>query len=278
MATRRRYKQPPGYRDGGRVLPVNEAVETTGSDVKPSSPPPPAAPPSSPAVASDHSDDALQQAIAGVRRAEEINRAHAQTQQPAVSSTIEEFVDGIPGLSEFKKGFLKANPEFVTDATHQQLLRKNYQEALRGGVADDDTPEMSRAILDGVARDLEQMRQQGALRSELLRSDEPTRLVSTGDTQNAAATDLPPRTGKTALSTPPTIRKSMPVTAPVSRDVPTTNGQRYSSQQVHLNAEERQVAHISFRHLPPDQAEAAYAANKIRMLQMKADGVIQGDR
>jgi hypothetical protein len=55
-----------------------------------------------------------------------------------------------------------------------------------------------------------------------------------------------------------------------------SNGARRQGQ-IHLNREEREIAHTSFPHLPKTQAELEYARNRERMFAMKADGRIQGD-
>jgi hypothetical protein len=69
----------------------------------------------------------------------------------------------------------------------------------------------------------------------------------------------------------------MPVSAPVSRDVPTASGQRRTNS-VTLSAEEREVARNSFGSvngapdLTPDQKERLYAQNKAKLARMRASG------
>lgn len=70
-------------------------------------------------------------------------------------------------------------------------------------------------------------------------------------------------------------RRSMPVSAPVSRDVPSANGQRpTSSSKMTLTEEERRIARTSFT--APDmtnaQKELLYAQNKRRLQTMRANG------
>jgi hypothetical protein len=69
-------------------------------------------------------------------------------------------------------------------------------------------------------------------------------------------------------------RRSMPMTAPVSRDVPTPSGQRQSSSKVTLTAEERQIARTSFTapDMTNEQKELLYARNKQRLAQQRANG------
>lgn len=69
-------------------------------------------------------------------------------------------------------------------------------------------------------------------------------------------------------------RRSIPMTAPVSRDVPTPSGQRQASSKITLTAEERQIARTSFTapDMTNEQKELAYARNKQRLQQMRANG------
>lgn len=69
-------------------------------------------------------------------------------------------------------------------------------------------------------------------------------------------------------------RRSMPVSAPVSRDVPTPSGQRTPSGKMTLTAEERQIARTSYTatDMTNEQKEYAYARNKAKLQQMRANG------
>lgn len=73
-------------------------------------------------------------------------------------------------------------------------------------------------------------------------------------------------------------RRSIPMSAPVSRDVPTASGQRQSDNKMTLTAEERQTARLSIpdtHGLPPlsnAQKELIYAKNKQKLNAMKANG------
>lgn len=75
-------------------------------------------------------------------------------------------------------------------------------------------------------------------------------------------------------SQPQPQRRSIPMTAPVSRDVPTPTGQRQPSSKVTLTAEERQIARTSFTapDMTNEQKELAYARNKQKLQQMRANG------
>jgi hypothetical protein len=73
-------------------------------------------------------------------------------------------------------------------------------------------------------------------------------------------------------------RRSMPVSAPVSRDVPTPTGQRQSSNKMTLSPEEVAIARASIQDRPDmpaltnAQKEYIYAQNKRKYQAMKANG------
>jgi len=72
----------------------------------------------------------------------------------------------------------------------------------------------------------------------------------------------------------PQQRRSMPVSAPVSRDVPTANGQRQPSNRITLSQEERQIARTSFTNpnMSNEQKELLYARNKAKLNKLRANG------
>jgi hypothetical protein len=76
----------------------------------------------------------------------------------------------------------------------------------------------------------------------------------------------------------PSARRSMPVTAPVSRDVPSVStGRSHSfSNTVTLSPAEREVARNSFSDpsMSPEDRERLYATNKRRMLIARANGTL----
>lgn len=79
---------------------------------------------------------------------------------------------------------------------------------------------------------------------------------------------------KAAAAEPQPQRRSMPLSAPVSRDVPTSSGERQPSTKMTLTEEERRIARTSFS--APDmtnaQKEYAYAQNKRKLQTMRANG------
>jgi hypothetical protein len=60
----------------------------------------------------------------------------------------------------------------------------------------------------------------------------------------------------------------MPITAPVGRDIPMPNGERRSGS-VTLSREECEIAHLSYRDLPPEEAERT---QKMKLHRMRAAG------
>lgn len=87
----------------------------------------------------------------------------------------------------------------------------------------------------------------------------------------------PPPEPAPAAPAPAPARRSMPVSAPVSREVPTASGQRRSNTMT-LSPEEREIARNSFGSikgapdLTNDQKERLYAENKAKLNRMRASG------
>lgn len=75
-------------------------------------------------------------------------------------------------------------------------------------------------------------------------------------------------------------RRSMTVSAPVSREVPTQSGERPSSTKITLTAEERAIAHNSFSQEGMTNAdkERLYAQGKKRMIERKSNGTYGQER
>jgi hypothetical protein len=249
VATRRRYKSPPGYFRGGAVPSGAKIPDSAGApqvEPAPIAPPVEAAPIEAPPVSSSptFADDPLVRAHAAQLRAEELQRHAARAPSNAGRPpTIDDVVNAIPGLSEHKRAFLREHPNFLEPASADQV-RFHYHSALAAGVAD-DTPEMNRAILDGVA-------------SERERSVDVARKI-------AATPPAAPR------------RPSIQFSAPVSREVPNASGKRHSDDMT-LTPEERDIARRSIIDRPDlprmtnAEKEWQYLQNRNRLRRMKADG------
>ncbi len=143
------------------------------------------------------------------------------------------------------KTWLRAHPEFVTDTAKVKKLgaAHNYITENRG------VGQFSQAYFDALDQEF-------------------------GFKAAPAAQTAPPATSST---TSQPQRRSIPVSAPVSREPPTSSGQRQSSNQVTLTAEERQVARNSFssingKELTNAEKERLYAMNKAKYRKMLADG------
>jgi hypothetical protein len=190
------------------------------------------------------------------REAERIRleqQQEAMRRAPPPPVTIDEYVDQIPELSEHKRGFLKAHPELL-DPTRSRFMGARYAEALRSGIPD-DSDEMDTWLLAAVERDIEQHVARTAQQPVQQRSE----ARGAEHSLQPAAPPAPPR------------RPSMPITAPVSRDVPMPSGQR-AQNGVTLSPSEREIAVLSYRDLPASEAEKLYAIQKLKLLRERQAG------
>lgn len=206
--------------------------------------------------------------IAAAQRAEELQRQRAQ-QQP---QTLEQYIDNLPDLSPHKRGFLKRYPVMLNPEV-SPVMAKHYQAGLRSGLRD-DTPELDQFLLVNVTRDLQHREQLAAAHAPP--TQEAAQAYDAGETTAddlaREAEALYAEHHADAPTATPTPRRSIPVSAPVSRDVPSASGGRASSQNNTLSRDEREIARVSFPHLPARQAEFEYLKNRKRMHEMKANG------
>jgi hypothetical protein len=85
--------------------------------------------------------------------------------------------------------------------------------------------------------------------------------------ENAVTAEVPP------ISPPAPARRSLPISAPVSRDVPSSSGQRMSEQRtVTLSPEERALSHSAYSWMTKAEAEREYAFQKGRLARMRQSG------
>jgi hypothetical protein len=148
------------------------------------------------------------------------------------------FEEKISGLPANARDWLRSHPEFVTDPSQNRRIN-----AVHGYLTQTrGIKEFSKEFFDAIDAEFG---------------------------FNRAAPEAEPA--------PAPSRRSMPVSAPVSRDVPTASGQRRTNS-VTLSAEEREVARNSFGSvngapdLTPDQKERLYAQNKAKLARMRASG------
>lgn len=143
------------------------------------------------------------------------------------------------GVPDSAKSWLRSHPEFVNDAAKN----KDLGDAHNYIVGRKKVEPFSQAYYD-------------ALDSEF------------GFKAPAAAAPPEPEPA------PQPQRRSIPMTAPVSRDVPSATGQRAPSTKITLTAEQRQIARTSFTapDLTNEQKELMYARNLQKLQRDRANG------
>ena len=111
---------------------------------------------------------------------------------------------------------------------------------------------MDSAILAGVARDIEHHRALASLTSAQARPTEENHLAhqETATASDALAREaegyLAEHQAEHPAAPPAAPRRNIPMSAPVSRDVPMTSGGRAQENNT-LSVAEREIAHVSFR-------------------------------
>jgi len=264
MVYRRKYKTPKGFKAGGRV-PIADDMAIAED----------AAPADADNVSiSDDASDAISRALASQRHAESLQRR----------DPIADQIDAMPGLSDVKRALLKQHPSLVTDPLQGRAAAFYHQQALAEGIADDSV-EMLQRILSGV----QQEQHRAAAGSVLARAApeappvEPAAAEPMPEPPRAAQARSSGQVGHLMPTAP--ARRSMPMSAPVSREVPGSTGRR-DYQENTLSPEERDIAHRSImdhpgdpNNLTPAQKEYIYLQNKKKLRAKIADGSYsrQGD-
>jgi hypothetical protein len=182
-------------------------------------------------------DNALARALYDQERAEALQRDEAPQE-----------VAEQPKLSERKQALIDANPHF---RHHQHILNQLHQALLAHGIEDD-----SDQYFDQMGANLDRLG---------VRFNKPT---------TAAAHHEPAPEPQPVLEPPEPERRSIPVSAPVSRDAPSYGGRPSKPGAVHLSAEEREIAHKSITDpsVSNAQKELIYAKGKALMQQRQASG------
>jgi hypothetical protein len=197
--------------------------------------------------------------------------------QPAANPLHEE-IDRIPGLSDAKRDFFKAHPETLA---HPNALQFYYSSALNAGIPD-DSPQMFEAVLAGCRRE-QQFAVENALGAAMRISPNADRATPTAIAAQKRADVAIDRAreiiGEPSVRPQPQRGKSLPISAPVSRDVPMPSGGRMSMNARYnpnnsLTAEERDIARRSFTapDLTDAQREYLYWQNREKLRRMRADG------
>lgn len=293
MATRR--KLPRKYKTGGAVLddilpgfgreePDDVSAAATADE--------PAPPPMR-----SETGDAVMQALAAQRRAEELQRAaaieqaaqhHQQQHQPAPPPqaqpmTIEQQIDAAP-WPQWRKDFLRQYPGLLAPE-NRDYVEFYASQAVHSGI-DQNSPDFDRYILDHVIEE-----KQAVARSQ----EQAARSRHREQPEAAQASPEPPQSQREAFQEPPPEprrpppsepRRSMPMTAPVSRsEAPSYSGKRTSSSNtLRLTEEERKIARDSIPDRPDApkytdaQKEYLYATNRDKYRRMVADGTYSEQR
>jgi hypothetical protein len=72
----------------------------------------------------------------------------------------------------------------------------------------------------------------------------------------------------------PEPRKPIQYSAPVTRGAPSVATGSAMPMRITLSPEERQMAHMAYRDLPPEKAERLYMEMKAKMLKARRDGTL----
>lgn len=276
MVTRRKYRGPPAFRDGGAV-PTDDVIVVA-------SPEPAASPPEHATMPPDHPmpDDRgpLGRALDAQERAEQLQREYQARQ----ASPIDQQIDALPGLSDHKKQFLRANPDLLRHDV-APIMSEVYRAALRAGIPD-DTPDMNKAVMDGIVHQMEQRRE---LTSASARPTPENRAIHDHVADLDRESEQYQAEWQAEHAAPPPAalapRRSIPYSAPVSRGVPSMSGLPRQSNNT-LSPDEVRIAHNSFSADFPGTAkmsnrdkELLYLKNREKYRAMKASGEYsdQGD-
>jgi hypothetical protein len=272
LATRKRYRSKAdrlAYASGGSV-PSETSVDV--------SPPPPS--PLPPMESAEERDHAIERAIEAQRRAEELQR------NPELA--VARYVDSLPGLSDRKRAFLKQYP-LLLQPENSRLLTREYHQALAEGLPD-DSDALENRVLSGIVRQLEGRHNQPPENGKAMMM-QPPQMAEPSIERTAERLDQQAHALHQALrvedSTPIAVAanlplpepapraRSLPISAPASRDIPTASGQKMSDlRNIRLSPAEREIARNSYHWMTHDRAELEYAKQKSIMLKRRADGIL----
>jgi hypothetical protein len=212
------------------------------------------------------SDSPVADALAAIKRAEEWQRQ--QQAQPA------------DGLTEPQRQFLRQHPHVLQDP---RTLAFYAKAAIDRGIPA-DTPQFFESILAGFQREYERGAEHAKHLAEMA---QPHRAADKGREQaeeiiehaQAMLPDVPLPAADTSpppMSRPPpaAARRSVPVSAPVHRDVPTFSGNREAYVDTKLTAEERDIARRSFTapDMTNEQKEYSYWVQREKLRRLRATG------
>jgi hypothetical protein len=234
MATRRRYK------DGGVVHHDNSSpdVARPAQEVQP--------------AASPVDDDPIKSGLESMRYAEAMQRQQAQAQ---------------PALSQAKLRFLDQHPRYKLPHI-SELAKVHYQSGLAAGMPD-DSDELFAHIARETDADIDAINERHR-RAKPMPPDQH-RAQRADELEREAAQQMADMAPPAATKQAP--QRSMPISAPVSRTIPSASGGSVP-MRITLSPEERDMARKSYSDLPPEAAERLYSDMKRRMLIARANGTL----
>jgi hypothetical protein len=220
------------------------------------------------------------------RAIEAQRQAEAMQRDPRLA--VERYVDSLPGLLDRERAFLKKYPALVLEDEKKRILQSEFNAALGEGFARDSDAFQDR-VLSGIVRRLEGRHNQppengnagvraAAAVAEPPQMAEPSieRMADHQIHRTLQVADATPLAVSANLPLPePAPRKSsIPMAAPVSREIPNQAGQRISptDTRITLNPAEREIARSSYHWLAKDQAENLYARQKQKLAAMRKAG------
>jgi hypothetical protein len=250
------------YKTGGSV--PAEAVEM-----------PDVAPDAVAEPAPDPIHDPVLYALRQTERAEALQRQYAAQKAP---QSLTEQIEADPALTGPQRQFLRQHPHVLSDPRALMF----YVSAARSRGIKDDTPEFFDTILRGFEREhergVEHAKQLAGMTAQPHRAVEKAHEQADEIEERALAmvpgAQPPPKASPAMAPSSPESRRSIPVSAPVHRDVPSFGGNRESYVDTKLTAEERDIARRSYS--APDmtdaQKEYAYWVQREKLRRMRRDG------
>ncbi|WP_315806580.1 MULTISPECIES: hypothetical protein [unclassified Bradyrhizobium] len=207
-------------------------------------------------------------------------RSATQKPEPAPQAmTLEEQVAAQP-WSDRRKRFVLEHRDILLAPQNAEAVQDYMRMAKRRGIVDEE--EFDRFVVNGV------------------RFEQSARDHHLEEARAASASPAPPRARREAFQSSPmpaatsaampvaeveVPRRSMPMAAPVQREVPTMSGKPVSgSGRMHLTEEERMMARAAIPDRPDmpkltdAQKEFLYAKNKQKYHRMLADGTYDQQR
>jgi hypothetical protein len=249
------------YKSGGAVPPAVELPDVAPDNVVPAPEP-------------DPMHDPVLHALRQTERAEELQRQYAAR----VPQSLAEQIEADPALTGPQRQFLRQNPHVLSDPRALMF----YVSAARSRGIKDDTPEFFDTILRGFEREhergVEHARHLAEMKSQPHRAVEKAHEQADEIEERALAmvpgAQPPPKASPDVPSPSASSRRSIPVSAPVHRDVPTFSGNREAYIDTRLTAEERDIARRSYS--APDmtdaQKEYAYWVQREKLRRMRRNG------